>query len=392
MLSVVSMRDLYKQLLFSHINKKNYTKKKKSHHHGIPTTTMSFDIKWENLTVDNTINESIQSFLDEQFKKLSLPSYISNVSVTDFQLGEIPPEITIRHIGDPFDEFYEDTTDSPETEQPKEEYTGDDDDDDDDDEDDESDDDGPGLSTISEGIHLLNFNRTGSPLPDATPLSPRPMNRSRDSFQSILHPFGVNIGPTGSETPTNLLNQSYFSSRRVSIKQKQPLYDENDIQLIVEFNYKGNLHMNILVNLLVNYPSPNFISLPIKLHITDIEIHSIATIAYLKKAVFLSFLCDVNDETIPEFNNSQSIEYYTKNNPIDIIKKIKIESEIGEVESNILRNVGKVERFLVEQLRNILREELAWPSWICLDMNDDDEEEEEEENPSESSSTTHVGS
>ena len=97
---------------------------------------MSFDIKWENLTVDNTINESIQSFLDEQFKKLSLPSYISNVSVTDFQLGEIPPEITIRHIGDPFDEFYEDTTDSPETEQPKEEYTGDDDDDDDDDDED----------------------------------------------------------------------------------------------------------------------------------------------------------------------------------------------------------------------------------------------------------------
>ena len=64
---------------------------------------------------------------------------------------------------------------------------------------------------------------------------------------------------------------------------------------------------------------------------------------------------------------------------IDIVKKIKIESEIGEVENNILRNVGKVEKFLVEQLRNILRDEIAWPSWICIDMNDDDDEEEEEE-------------
>lgn len=31
MLSVVSMRDLYKQLLFSHINKKKITRKKKNH-------------------------------------------------------------------------------------------------------------------------------------------------------------------------------------------------------------------------------------------------------------------------------------------------------------------------------------------------------------------------
>ena len=28
--------------------------------------------------------------------------------MTDFNLGEIPPEVTIRHIGDPFEEFYED--------------------------------------------------------------------------------------------------------------------------------------------------------------------------------------------------------------------------------------------------------------------------------------------
>lgn len=44
---------------------------------------------------------------------------------------------------------------------------------------------------------------------------------------------------------------------------------------------------------------------------------------------------------------------------IDIIRKIKIESEIGEVENNVLRNVGKVEKFLMEQLRGILRDEIA---------------------------------
>lgn len=122
-------------------------------------------------------------------------------------------------------------------------------------------------------------------------------------------------------------------------------------------------------------------------------IHSIATIAYLKKSVFLSFLCDV-DDTFPDFDSNVQtptsttggnfVDYYFNDatinkERIDIVKKIKIESEIGEVENNILRNVGKVEKFLVEQLRNILRDEIAWPSWICIDMNDDDDEEEEEE-------------
>ncbi|EMG47322.1 Mitochondrial distribution and morphology protein 12, partial [Candida maltosa Xu316] len=389
---------------------------------------MSLDINWEKLTEDDsTINESIKEFLDQQFQKISLPSFISNLTVTDFNLGKTPPDIIIRHIGDPFDEFYEDEYDN--QEHPKEEdltkqetrgdeddqngeasdsnddsdddddtYDDDEDDDDDDDEEEEDDDDDDeeeegevenGLGSISEGVHLLNFNRPMSPVP----LKPPPMNRSRDSYQSILHPYGVSgiIGAntTGTDTPTNLLNQNYLQSRvlpKITTKQKQPRHEENDLQLFVELNYKGDLYINLEVNLLVNYPSPNFISLPIKLHVTDIEIHSLATIAYLKKSVFLSILCDVNDK-LPEFtatNGGDFVEYYMNdaiNNreSIDIIKKIKIESEIGEGENSVLRNVGKVEKFLIEQLRKILRDELAWPSWICLDMNDDDEKDENDE-------------
>ncbi|ABN66972.2 mitochondrial morphology and distribution, partial [Scheffersomyces stipitis CBS 6054] len=261
---------------------------------------MSFEINWENLTSDSSINESLKEFLDRQFQNISLPSYIANLSVTNFSVGDIPPEITIRHIGDPFDEFYEDENDegssgpervsSNSNMNTKEtNYMSSDDEDDDEDND---------LSTIAEDSHL---------------------NR------------------------------------------------ENDIQIIAEIEYSGNLHVDLIVNLLVNYPSPNFISLPIKLHITDIVIHSIATIAYLKKAVYFSFLCDINESTPDYFSTSSS------SSRIDIVKKIKIESEIGELENNVLRNVGKVEKFLIEQLRNIIREELAWPSWICIDMSEDED-------------------
>lgn len=45
-----------------------------------------------------------------------------------------------------------------------------------------------------------------------------------------------------------------------------------------------------------------------------------------------------------------------------------MESEIGRKESGkqSLKNVGKVERFVLEQVRRIFDEEFVWPSFITL--------------------------
>ena len=495
---------------------------------------MSFDINWEKLTTDNQINDSIKNFLHEQFQSLQLPSYISNLEVVDFKLGTIPPEITIRHIGDPFEEFYANPDDgngdgNNDEEVLKDKSTklkgrqavniipnnagatheadiindhdyGDEDDIDDDydnDSDDYDDDENDGLhdhgedeeneessqydedrlSNITEGLSLVELSASASTPKRTSPqrpplISPRgevtqqTLSKPKEPFQSILNPYGVtsvlNQGSNAAKNTTatsiaagttaangvgtlkDIFDQNNFSSRVIpKIKTKQESVSGNqqqgkqtgkanekgqkhkheheeeqgsdkqnaknkasdDVQLILEINYKGNLYIDLLVTLLVNYPSPNFISLPIKLHVTDLVIHTIATIAYLKHAVYVSFLCDVNDEadgfsgassnaSTPNVTGTTSgggnsggniVDYYFSdpNNKerIDIIKKIKIESEIGEVENNILRNVGKVEKFLMEQLRAILRDEIAWPSWICVDMaeNDDDDEEEDDD-------------
>ncbi|KAG7665002.1 uncharacterized protein J8A68_001467 [[Candida] subhashii] len=404
---------------------------------------MSFDINWNKLIEDDSINKAIQLFLDKQFQKIKLPNYISNLSVTDFHLGDIPPDLTIRHIGDPFDEFYTEEQELPtppippqqQQQQQPPQPTDEDDhcsyNEDEDNEEDNVDDDDyvNGLASITERMGIFNFNQplTSTAMPTTTPskqssttatssATPNSTNnRSRDSLSMLHPPLGVNtiigIGApttkTGSDTPTTILNQNYRlpSLPKITSKRKS-LQDENDIQLIVEINYKGNLHINLIVNLLVNYPSPNFISLPIKLHITDIVIHSIATIAYLKKSIYLSFLCDITDESSDYFSHQpipkstplsnvnsggNFVDYYSGGGAaggaggdsikerIDIIKKIRIESEIGEVENNVLRNVGKVEKFLIEQLRNLIRDEIAWPSWICIDLNEEEEESSDEE-------------
>ena len=52
-----------------------------------------------------------------------------------------------------------------------------------------------------------------------------------------------------------------------------------------------------------------------------------------------------------------------------MLKEIKVESEIGEKGKGkqVLKNVGKVERFVLEQVRKIFEEEFVFPSsWTFL--------------------------
>lgn len=378
---------------------------------------MSFDINWTNLVSDDTINDVIKEFLDQQFQSLSLPSFINNLSVTDFSLGSQPPDITIRHIGDPFDEFYkeENESDDPVTLVPLERQGSDFTNDDDDDSSDDSD--------FNDTIN----NTKSNVLDESKILLPSPL-KTRVGLDSIFqlnsnHNYNMmNVGlgnlnssstHTGNDTPTNIFSQNPYNNLRntstnsklYTMKKPQVSRNDNDIQFIVEIDYHGDLHIGVTVNLLVNYPSSNFITLPIKLHISDLVIHSIAAIAYLKNSVYFSFLCDIN-ETNPDYFSTQRsrstsatnasaaninsggnfVEYITapiNRERIDIIKKVRIESEIGEVENNVLRNVGKVERFLSERLRSIIRDEIAWPGWVCFDLNQEDSDDEEDvETPS----------
>lgn len=297
---------------------------------------MSFDISWDRLNNEG-VNEAIKQFLAEQFAQVPLPLFIANLSVSSFSVGSVAPEISIRHIGDPFDDFYNDSDSEPGA---------------------------PSLSdSESENEHMettiqdhYSFSEVEQRVPNYT------MN-------------SVGLGNFPGETPTQVFQA--LRGRRPTEKKS-----DTDIQFVLEIKYLGDAHLDTTVDLLVNYPSSSFITLPIKLHITELQIHLLAAVAYLERLVFVSFLCDLNGDadsfahpqdgsrsSTPHLSNFT--DYAAGNNErIDVIKSMKIESEIGEVESNVLRNVGKVEKFLVEQFRAIIRDEVAWPNWVCFDLSE----------------------
>ncbi|AET38555.1 ERMES complex subunit MDM12 Ecym_3041 [Eremothecium cymbalariae DBVPG len=242
---------------------------------------MSFDINWNKVNEDPKVNQNIKDFLNSYLESIVLPSYVNNIQMTKFKLGELPPNIILKKIDDPLHEFYE--------------------------------------AVAAE---------TGS------------------------------IGDR-----------------------------KSDLQFLVEVDYKGDMLIEISAELVLNYPSPNFMRLPVKLTISDIGLHSLCLISYLQNQLFISFLCDVSDpilddaETIldttgPTFLGSKSLDR------ISLIRSMKIQTEIGQQdvgEGTILRSVGKLEQFLSDIFKNMLRKEAAWPSWINLDFNEYEEDDEDDE-------------
>lgn len=212
---------------------------------------MSIQFDWAKLLEDaGHLETKIRDFLHEQFQNIPLPPFIQSLSVTSLNLGNSPPELTLRTFSDPFEEFYEDP-------------------------------------------------------PELIP------------------------GPL-------------------------------DFQALVEVQYAGDMQMALSAVLLVNYPSPSFISLPLSIKVTDVDVHVLTAVACFQKLVRVSVLCDVNDND----------EMATEGAEVDVLKSLHIESEIGDNSNHgaVLRNVGKVEKFILEQLRRVLREELVWPGWISLEL------------------------
>lgn len=242
---------------------------------------MSFDIDWTKIESDFSLNESIKCHLNSYLRSIDLPDYVSNLRILDFSIGKVPPNIILREISDPLEDFYQALNED-----------------------------------IEEG---------------AKRVEPNP----------------------------------------------------NDIQFLTEVEYKGDLLITIAADLVLHYPTKSFMTLPVKLTISNIGIHSLCLLAYLSKQVFISFLCDVSDGTLDKnesiLDTSGSLLAPRRSlERILVLRTMKIETEIGEQyqgEGSVLRSVGKLEQFLLENFKEVLRKELSWPSWINLDLLDEDDDD-----------------
>ncbi|OJD11883.1 mitochondrial distribution and morphology protein 12 [Emergomyces pasteurianus Ep9510] len=147
-----------------------------------------------------------------------------------------------------------------------------------------------------------------------------------------------------------------------------------DFQVFCRTKYVGDISLSLTAEILLDYPMPSFVGLPLKLNITGLTFDAVAVIAYIRRRIHFCFLSPEDADTLigPEPGSSGG-DTLDPNSPrrkhISLLREIKVESEIGRKENGkqALKNVGKVEKFVLEQVRRLFEEEFVYPSfWTFL--------------------------
>ncbi|KAJ6264508.1 hypothetical protein Dda_0655 [Drechslerella dactyloides] len=137
---------------------------------------------------------------------------------------------------------------------------------------------------------------------------------------------------------------------------------DSDIQIIARVRYTGDIRMEITAELLLDYPAPSFVSLPVRLTVTGMTFDGTAVIAHIGKRAHFCFVD--NDHEHGSGGSRGGADGIAS-----MLKEIRIDSEIGEKGRGrqVLKNVGKVRDFVLDRVRGILEDEFVFPSsWTFL--------------------------
>ncbi|SPO23025.1 related to mitochondrial inheritance component mdm12 [Ustilago trichophora] len=122
--------------------------------------------------------------------------------------------------------------------------------------------------------------------------------------------------------------------------------------------------LTVSTSLLINYPSPAFMSLPLTLSVTGFVMRS-GLIVALEGEHQRAHVCLVEEEQEGE----EDMNAGKRLSPgMNILPTVTFESEVGEHEKHVLKNVGKVEKFVAEVMRKGLEDELVYPNYYTIDL------------------------
>jgi len=140
-----------------------------------------------------------------------------------------------------------------------------------------------------------------------------------------------------------------------------------DLQTVFRVRYSGDVRLSLTAEILLDYPMPSFVGIPVKLNITGLSFDGVAVLAYIRKRAHFCFLSP--EDAYAAIGAEGTDEHSCGMKMGGLLHEIKVESEIGQRENGkqVLKNVGKVEKFVLEQVRRIFEDEFVYPSfWTFL--------------------------
>ncbi|KAL6298617.1 mitochondrial distribution and morphology protein 12 [Sparassis latifolia] len=333
---------------------------------------MSIDLEWQKL--DPSLASSLVDVLNKQLASTPRPSFIGPIEVTSFEFGSTIPDVELVDLRDIYRDFLEDDEDADADEDPVKVSQW-------------AEEDGgfewvPRRATRENGLaddgpayHLLPPHmRYGRAMAATDMFASTPSLRSP---RDIWNPAFTSLADLPPEPPT---------------QPTQP-----NLQMHLHITWNSNLRLTLTTSLLINYPSPMFMSLPIKLSVTGLLFTGEVVVAYegARRRVHLCILDEldpysplavgrVKRDTPPAAGTPTDADDDTPGSampartgkPLPIgqrlLPSIYIESEIGQADKHVLKNVTRVERFIQDVIRKTVEEELVFPNFHTLVFGDED--------------------
>ncbi|KAJ8094385.1 Mitochondrial distribution and morphology protein 12 [Marasmius tenuissimus] len=368
---------------------------------------MSIDLEWGKL--DSSLSSKLVDILNKQLSTTTRPSFIGPVEVTGLEFGTAAPDIELVDLRDIYRDFLEDDDEESESDRGPVKVTEGPDDEDED-----------GFEWVSrkaarleEGLSQqqqlpphLRFMRRSNPMDmfASTPNLPT-VNSWNPNLGDYRPPFASFYDrlPLHERTPLQppqAHQPSQDSDTDSLATPPEPPQNNNstnpNLQLHFHVNWQSDLRITLTTSLLINYPSPMFMSLPIKLSVTGLIFNGEIAVAYEgeRSRVHLCIVDELDPygpagdrpkrDTPPEPDDVESTTPLDEDSPPPsinvsrpgkplpigqrLLPSIFIESEIGQADKHVLKNVTRVERFIQDVIRKTVEEELVFPNFHTLVM------------------------
>lgn len=320
---------------------------------------MSIDLDWHKL--DASLAHTLVTVLNRQLTHTPRPSFIGPVEITGLDFGTAPPDVELVDLRDVHPDFLEDDDTASEPDNVK--VT-----------------EGPdafewvprragrGLAEDALAYHHLPPHVRYGRGPAADVFAPAALH-PRDTWRAPTHAPAPPASRAGSPAP-----------RRAS---PAPAQARPDLQLHLHLTWHANLRLTLATSLLINYPSPSFMSLPIKLSVTGLVFNGEVAVAYQgsRGRVHVCILDDLDpygpacrrersQSSTPSDVDDETGKRDGKRLPVGqrLLPSILIESEIGQADKHVLKNVTRVERFIQDVIRKTVEDELVFPNFHTLVM------------------------
>ncbi|KAJ1307733.1 hypothetical protein OPQ81_001821 [Rhizoctonia solani] len=166
------------------------------------------------------------------------------------------------------------------------------------------------------------------------------------------------------------------------------------LQMHLHVLFHSNLRLTVKTSVLLNYPSESFLTLPVKLRVTGLVFDGEVVVAYEgpRRRVHLCIVDDLDpyglasdrrnrrsNDSLPRPGAENGLpgtpermqpspSSIDRSLPIGqrLLPSILIETEIGQTDKHVLRNVSRVERFLQDVIRKTLEDELVFPNFHTI--------------------------